>query len=275
MASKNSNVIPFNPAARFGYRADEERGNNIIGERISALRKEAGLSLAEFSDYLRGFGVDVMTGAISKWERGLSSPNAYQLIAVCFALGVTDVLDEFTSVAKSKPLLNKEGQRKVEEYTKVLIASGLYAPETIEADETEYIEMRVSELPVSAGTGALLSEENFKLKRFPKEFVPDGADFGLRVSGDSMEPVFHDGQLVWIEECEEIAPSEIGIFFYDGCGYMKQYDEREPDAEQREAFTDSYGVVHPQPVLISYNEEYAPIFVSPSAEFQIAGRVLR
>ena len=28
---------------------------------------------------------------------------------------------------------------------------------------------------------------------FPEDKVPDGADFGIRVSGDSMEPVYHDG----------------------------------------------------------------------------------
>ena len=28
--------------------------------------------------------------------------------------------------------------------------------------------------------------------------VPDGANFGVRVAGDSMEPQFHDGQVIWV-----------------------------------------------------------------------------
>ena len=39
---------------------------------------------------------------------------------------------------------------------------------------------------------------------FPEKSVPKGADFGVRVSGDSMEPVYHDGQIVWVEECETV-----------------------------------------------------------------------
>ena len=41
------------------------------------------------------------------------------------------------------------------------------------------------------------------------------------------------------------------------------------------SYTDSFGVVRPQPVLISYNEDYPPKVVSPYAPFQIVGRVLR
>ena len=48
---------------------------------------------------------------------------------------------------------------------------------------------------------------------------------------------------------------EVGIFIYDGEGYIKMYDEQEPDEEQREAFSDSYGTMYMQPVMISYNQK--------------------
>ena len=51
----------------------------------------------------------------------------------------------------------------------------------------------MSNLSVSAGTGAFLDEGSFEMVSFPASTVPDGADFGVRVSGDSMEPVYHDG----------------------------------------------------------------------------------
>ena len=47
----------------------------------------------------------------------------------------------------------------------------------------------------------------------------------------------------------------IGIFIYDGEGYVKVYDEHEPGEEQREAFSDSYGTMYMQPVMISYNQK--------------------
>ena len=37
---------------------------------------------------------------------------------------------------------------------------------------------------------------------------------------------------------------------------------------------DSRGVVHRQPVLISFNAKYAPRPVSPEVEFRVFGRVL-
>ena len=108
---------------------------------------------------------------------------------------------------------------------------------------------------------------------FPKDSVPAGAEFGIRVSGDSMMPVYNDGQIVWVQECSEIRPGEVGIFVYDGDGYIKVYDEQEPD--DPDAFTDSYGVCHMQPVMISYNQAYAPKVISPNANFQVVGRVLK
>ena len=115
---------------------------------------------------------------------------------------------------------------------------------------------------------------NFETISFPKSAVPDRADFGVRVCGDSMEPVYHDGQIAWIQECSELSPGEVGIFMYDGDGYIKMYDEQEPCEAERYDFTDSDGTLHMQSVLISYNKKYEPKLVSPLVRFSIVGRVL-
>ena len=52
--------------------------------------------------------------------------------------------------------------------------------------------------------------------------VPDGANFGVRVAGDSMEPQFHDGQVIWVRQQRSLMTGEIGIFLYDGNAYLKQ-----------------------------------------------------
>ena len=169
--------------------------------------------------------------------------------------------------------LNKEGRRKVAEYENDLVASGRYAPEPF-IHEIEYIDMPLSYLPVSAGTGEFLDEGNYEMISVPKSTVPAGAKFALRVKGDSMEPTYNDGQLVWVQETKELHPGDVGVFFYGDQGYMKSYNLREPDEELRDDFTDVDGVVHLQPVLISYNKKYDPIFVSPETRFEIVGRVL-
>ena len=52
--------------------------------------------------------------------------------------------------------------------------------------------------------------------------VPEAANFGVRVAGDSMEPRFHSGQTVWVHQQPKLEPGEIGVFLYDGSAYLKQ-----------------------------------------------------
>ena len=265
-------VIPISAAHAQGYNAAEEKENNVIGARISEARKKRGMTLADISATLEGLGVKVSRSAASKWETGETVPSAYQLVALFNALGMEDRISYFMD--NYVPALNDAGLRKVEEYKADLIASGKYRPAPKISRIIRYIDMPVSNLAVSAGTGAFLDEGNFEMVSFPEDKVPDGADFGIRVSGDSMEPVYHDGQIVWVQECEQVGIGQVGVFIYDNEGYLKVYNEQEPDEDIAEEFTDSYGTVHPQPVMESYNPKYDPRVVRPSAVFQIVGRVL-
>ena len=76
-------------------------------------------------------------------------------------------------------------------------------------------------LAVSAGTGQFLDSESYEMQPVGPE-VPEEANFGVRVAGDSMEPRFHDGQTVWVHQQPTLAPGEIGVFLYDGNAYLKQ-----------------------------------------------------
>ena len=170
----------------------------------------------------------------------------------------------------------EEGLRKVEQYKHDLVCSGNYKPAQKILQFIKYIEMPVADLPAAAGTGNILDDsEHCEMISFPEDRVNPRADIGIRISGDSMEPVYHDGQIVWVEKCEELHTGETGIFLYDGKAYIKVYGEQEPDYDVREYYTDSYGTVRNQPVLFSYNsEKYDPIVISPYAPFSVYGRVL-
>ncbi len=160
----------------------EARAQNLIGARLLEARREAGLNLESLSRELKRCGLVISYKGLSKWETGETVPNAYQLMAVCRVLGIDDMLPQ------SVPVLNAAGRRKLAEYRDDLIASGRYVPAGRRGSETEYIDMPVYYLPASAGTGEFLDDENYDLVSFPQNTVPDGADFGVRVSGDSMEP---------------------------------------------------------------------------------------
>ena len=252
------------------YNADEEKEKNTIGRQIEIAREELGLSRADLRYLVGTYGVNLHRDIVRRWEIGETTPTCYQLVALCYALNLENGFEYFGSLPRK---LNKEGRRKVAEYENDLVASGRYAPEPF-IHEIEYIDMPLSYLPVSAGTGEFLDEGNYEMISVPKSTVPAGAKFALRVKGDSMEPTYNDGQLVWVQETKELHPGDVGVFIYGDQGYMKSYNLREPDEELRDDFTDVDGVIHLQPVLISYNKKYDPIFVSPETRFEIVGRVL-
>ena len=263
------------PAAPTGkYDAATERAENVVGSRIASARKLRGLSIATFTETLKEYGVELTKGAVGKWETGETVPSIYQFLAVCSALDMDDRLSAYKT--GFVPELNEEGLKKVEQYKHDLVCSGNYRPAPRITQFIRMIEMPVADLPAAAGTGNLLDDgESCEMLSFPEDRVHPRADIGIRVSGDSMEPVFHDGQIVWVEKCEELHPGETGIFLYDGKAYIKVYGEQEPEDNVRDDYTDSYGTVRPQPVLISYNsEKYDPIVVSPYTPFRIFGRVL-
>ena len=143
------------------YDAVAEKDANYVGKQIHAARKDLKISLEQFSQLLMQYGVEITRTALNKWELGKAVPSAYQLLAVCAALHLEDGFDYFVSNTK-RPLLNAEGRRKVKEYREDLIASGKYR-EVPPMLEIRYRDMPVSDLPVSAGTGAFLDEGIFEM----------------------------------------------------------------------------------------------------------------
>lgn len=48
------------------------------------------------------------------------------------------------------------------------------------------------------------------------------ADFAVEVDGDSLEPTYHNGDLVFIIKTEKIPVGKVGLFTYNGKGYVKE-----------------------------------------------------
>lgn len=79
----------------------------------------------------------------------------------------------------------------------------------------------------AAGPDGMISGEDYEDIPVTPE-TPKNADFCLTVSGHSMEPVLYDGQMIYISEREPVQPLEVGVFYYQGGTYVKQYGP-EPD----------------------------------------------
>ena len=108
------------------------------------------------------------------------------------------------------------------------------------------------DMPVSAGTGNPLDEE-YPEKVDLTEQPPKGTDFIVRVSGDSMEPTYHNGDKLFVKEQPSIEIGEIGIFVVDGNAYVKEL-----------------GVDR----LISHNEKYSDIIINEYIRNECCGKVL-
>lgn len=252
------------------YRADLARERNALGKKISEARRARRLTQAELARLLGDYGVRVQAPAVNKWESGETVPGAYQLLALCHALDIRQGLAFFTGAlcAPADPL-NAEGRRLLKHYRAYLESQDRYLSP---AREPAVIRVRLSALPASAGTGDFLSEGGFEWVEFPASIVPPGTDFAVRVHGDSMEPAYRDGQIVFFGQCDRLNPGEIGLFAYEGQGYIKLYRETFPEGEEIEDYLDSYGAVHPRASLVSLNPQYPPIEVT--SPLTIFGRAL-
>ena len=227
-----------------------------IGEVISEHRKNKKLSQVELSEKLSEKKIEVSNAAISAWEKGNSMPSAEALLATCEILGISDIYTEFIGANPMDPFkdLNEEGRQKVLDYAELLVKSGEYKKPT-NIIEFKPRTMKVALTRASAGTGNFLDEENFDEMEV-LEPVPEKADFGVYIDGDSMEPRFHNEELVWIEQTEALESGDIGLFFLDGLTYIKKY------------VVNNAGTF-----LVSLNAKYKPLEVGEFSTFKIFGNL--
>ena len=108
--------------------------------------------------------------------------------------------------------------------------------------------------PVSAGVGSWLSDDvPTEWISLPRDDETSQADMILEVRGDSMEPMFHDGEKVLVKTSESILEGEIGVFIVDGESYIKKTGKHE---------------------LISLNPLYSPIKLSKYNDAHCIGKVI-
>lgn len=229
---------------------------NDLGKTIAKHRKEHKIKQSELALKLEYYDIFVKPNTVSAWESGLSIPNSKQLLAICEILNIYDIYTEFVSTNPINPFrnLNETGVAKVMDYIHLLEKSGEY--KTADIIPIHILrERKVFYTTVSAGTGSFLDGEDYKMYTSPD--IPEEASFGVYVSGDSMEPRYHNEELIWIEQTEQLEDGEIGIFYLDGNAYVKKFQNNENGT-----------------YLVSLNKKYNPIPVTENNSFKIFGRVL-
>ncbi len=217
-------------------------------------RKERKLSQPELADWLNTQALiakKIDKSMVFNWESRRSLPDYKTMLAIGYVTGLADPYLTFLGATHGYRL-NDAGQRKLDEYARLLEESPryAYAPQKPKARE-----IRFYDLAVSAGTGQFLDGDNYELRPV-EDTVPGEADYAVRISGDSMEPCYQDGQWVFVQEQETLNRGEVGIFAHDGDSYCKVL-----------------GSENGHPALISFNPAYAPILVGEEG-VRVLGRVV-
>lgn len=176
------------------------------------------------------------TSSISEWEKGKYQPKAGVLsdIAHIFNVNLDDLMNKDlrneneTSSSNTDILsifnqLNLKRRRTVlkfavkqldeqrQENKNVIIFPNKHNTTTIEVDGV-----------LSAGVGEYLDDNNEPFSVTVPAPVPDNYDYAFKINGSSMEPYYHDGQVVFIKKVGQYRDGQTVAAIYDGCAYLKR-----------------------------------------------------
>lgn len=202
-------------------------------------------------------------GVIGGWKKG-AAPNSDIVMKLSVRLNVpTDVL--LFGKEKSSPTveltaderelldiynnLSPKSQGRLRERAEVLAELEAPAVSDQEEDEEQYLQIKHSYYRVSAGTGfELEGGDDWETIEIPDTPEARRANFAITIKGNSMEPIYFDGDIVLVKKQPSVDLGEIGIFNIENNGYIKKYGGDR---------------------LISLNAEYDDIILSDYDEDQI------
>lgn len=250
-----------------------------IADIIKQSRLSAGLTQSQVAEKL---GRPQQT--IANWEVGRTQPDANTLFELFRVLGrsvdeafgfkqekAPPMTGEAIKLGRDYDTLDSWGQKQVRtvadnELARVNAAvptessaNPITALPRAKRRSDGFSEIKVYEQPAAAGLGNYLDEPPFHMEQYPANVIPEKADFGVVISGNSMEPEIHDGGTVFVQGTPNINAGEVGIFVLDGRAYCKMLAV---DHDRR------------QVQLLSINPAYDPIPVGADADLYTLGRVL-
>jgi transcriptional regulator with XRE-family HTH domain len=196
-------------------------------ENLKKLRLSLGMNQETFGAV---FGKKKTTYA--GYEQGVSDPGSDFWIAVADKYNVSiDWLMGFTddpqrskfatpsTLDRKYAALDAHGRRVVD---LVMDAEAERVQEASAAQVVDLGTIRHYLYSPAAGPDGFVSGSDYE--DIPRTAdMPDGADFCLTVSGDSMEPYIHDGEMIYISETAPVGEMEVGVWFFQGGTYVKQY----------------------------------------------------
>lgn len=227
-------------------------------EKINDYKKIRNLTNKDISD-ITGISIS----SLDKITSGSNTnPKLETVKLICGALDckLSDLLDDNNTDELTLQEQNHiKKYRALDEHGKKIVDFVLdeeykhSSEEQSEVYQTNCLVLTMYEDAVSAGTGEYLNDGRCVEVTVDETPLTDRADFILRISGDSMEPTYHDGDKVLVESTTELNVGEIGIFVLNGQGYIKEYS---PEG------------------LVSHNKKYGIIRIGENDRCEVIGKVI-
>lgn len=228
----------------------------MIGDRIRERRIELNLKQSELS-LLTG----IKPTTISNYENNVSTPNEQNLYKLMDALKCDanflfewEEKEDFQANYIEKSIIKK--YRSLDEYGKKAVIDLLdteYERCTVPTTNEKIVYLQRSLLKASAGVGNWLEEQQLESVAVIDSLTARKANLIIVVDGDSMSPMYQDGDNVLVNTLAEVNVGDIGIFIADGNGYIKKLGDNR---------------------LISVNPEYDDIYPNEHSDFRCIGKVL-
>jgi phage repressor protein C with HTH and peptisase S24 domain len=252
-----------------------------LHDRIREARKAKGLTQAELGEL-----IGVAKTTVAGYEKN-REPTAAQLGEIADVLDVdvtfllqdeikkrrdsTATVEEMENLIKKYRALDEHGKGTVDivldrEHIRCTAQKAPVKQEKVirlpkgKQNRGKITEVDVYDEPAAAGLGNPVDEAPpHHLEQYPTEMVPSKTDFGVLISGDSMEPKIPNGSTVFVQAAPALDSDEIGVFVLDGKTYCKQL-KIDHDAQRT--------------VLHSINPAFEDMEIPAWAEFRTLGRVL-
>lgn len=208
-----------------------------IGKRIKEARLNHNLTQEELAKK-----VGVTKGAIANYENDTSHPREPIIYAIMQILHIdANYLFQDYMLPSSQTVSSVSNEefdhikkyRTLDTYGKEMVSSALdiefkrcqeqNKKEEISAPLADIIPLLRPWQTASAGYGQLADDSMADTVNVYRNPTTAKADYIMRVSGDSMEPVFCDGQEVLVREQPAVELGEIGIFIIGGERFIKTY----------------------------------------------------
>ena len=211
------------------------------GMKVSDVSKESGIAYSTVKSIL---------------ENGIGKASYVNICKICESVGITaDKLEDMIKNNETKePELSKEDYERIRKYKLIsdyspdgavvvdTVLDREYAiaeklreqKEQIQKTNAEVVEEIIPRRILAyayygkiaaAGTSVEFSGMTEGIKSYPENDININADYVIGVSGDSMEPEYYDGDIVYVKKAEHLNVGEIGIFQKANSIYIKKVGE--------------------------------------------------